>query len=87
MLYKDYQIEIWQSAWVNRTIDGLNYFLFKYPGYWGYRDITRNYKYIALISGYNPYRPISCIGGSTPLVALGLAKRTIDLLDSSRIII
>lgn len=84
MLYKNYQIKIWQSAWVDKRIDGVYYSLSAYSGYYKYRDIIQNYKYIALIAECNPYRSFDCVGGSTPLIAIDLAKFTIDLQESNR---
>lgn len=78
MLYKGYSIQIWKSEWIGKRIDGLWYSLNAYS----YREIDRwatKYKYVALVDEINPLRSREIWGGSTPLIALDLAKFSIDL--------
>ncbi|MEG4863659.1 MULTISPECIES: hypothetical protein [unclassified Microcoleus] len=78
MLYKGYSIRIWKSEWIGKRIDGLWYSLHGYS----YREIDRwatKYKYVALVDETNPRLSREIWGGSTPLIALDLAKFSIDL--------
>jgi len=83
MLYKNYEIEIWKTEWVDKIIHGVNYSLNIY-NFCGERDAVKNHKYIALICEINPSRSFGIYGGSTPLIALDLAKFAIDLTGSNR---
>lgn len=80
MLYKDYHIEIWQSVWVDRMINGVNYSLGAY-GFSEYKEVIKDFKYIALVWKSNPLKSIFCCGGSTPLIALDLARYRLLLLE------
>lgn len=83
MLYKGYSIEIWKSEWIGKRIDGLWYSLNGYS----YREVdkwARKYKYVALVDEINPQRSREIWGGSTPLIALDLAKFSIDLELTNR---
>ncbi|MEG4516495.1 MULTISPECIES: hypothetical protein [unclassified Microcoleus] len=78
MLYKGYSIEIWKSEWIGKRISGLWYCLNGYS----YREIDKwatKYKYVALVDEINTQRSQEIWGGSTPLIALDLAKFSIDL--------
>jgi hypothetical protein len=78
MLYKGYCIRIWKSDWIGKQIDGLWYTLNGYS----YREIDKwatKYNYVALVDEVNPWRSREIWGGSTPLIALDLAKFSIDL--------
>jgi hypothetical protein len=82
MLYKNYEIEIWKTEWIGRTIHGVKYSLniynFSYE-----KDAVKNHKYVALICEINLSRSFGIYGGSTPLIALDLAKFAIDLAENS----
>ena len=83
MLYKGYSIQIWQSEWIGKRIDGVWYLLNGYS----YLEIDKwatKYKYVALVDEDNPRRSREIWGGSTPLIALDLAKFSIDLKLSNR---
>jgi hypothetical protein len=83
MLYKGYSIETWKSEWEGKRIDGVTYSLNGYA----YRDMrrsTKNHKYMALSTEINPPRGREVWGDSTPLIALDLAKFSIDLELSNR---
>lgn len=82
MLYKNYQIEIWKSEWEGKRIDGVWYRLNVYS-FVGKDEAVRNNKYIALVSQVNPLHSFGIYGGSTPLIALDLAKFAIDLHESN----
>lgn len=78
MLYKGYSIRLWRSEWIGRRINGERYSLNGYS----YLEIDKwatKYKYIALIDGTNLRCSHEMWGGSTPLIALDLAKFSIDL--------
>jgi len=78
MLYKGYSIRIWKSEWIEKRIDGVSYSLNGYS----YREIDKwatRYKYVALVDEINPRHSREIWGGSTPLIALDLAKFSIDL--------
>jgi hypothetical protein len=78
MLYKDYQIELWKTEWIGKRLAGEWYCL---DGY-SYLEIDKwatRYKYIALVAEINPLRSREIWGGSTPKIALDLAKFSIDL--------
>jgi hypothetical protein len=83
MLYKNYSIKLWKSEWVGRIIDGVNYSLTIYS-FVGKDEAVKDNKYIALICEINPFRSVAIYGASTPLIALDLAKFSIDLLESNR---
>jgi hypothetical protein len=83
MLYKNYQIKLWKSEWIGKRIEGEWYCL---NGF-GYLEIdkwAKRHKYIALVDEINPQRAREIWGGSTPLIALDLAKFSIDLRESNR---
>jgi hypothetical protein len=78
MLHKGYSIKIWKSEWIGQRIDGVSYSLNGYC----YREIDKwatKYKYVALVDEINPMRSREIWGGSTPLIALDLARFSIDL--------
>lgn len=78
MLYKGYSIQLWKSDWIGKRIDGLWYSLNGYS----YLEIDKwatKYKYVALVNEICPLRSREIWGGSTPLIALDLAKFSIDL--------
>ncbi|MEG4070936.1 hypothetical protein QUA42_27025 [Microcoleus sp. Pol11C2] len=78
MLYKGYSIEIWKSEWIGKKINGLWYCLHGYS----YLEVDKwatKYKYVALVDEINSQRSREIWGGSTPLIALDLAKFSIDL--------
>jgi hypothetical protein len=78
MLYRNYQIELWKSDWVGRRINGEWYSLDVYS-FVGKEAAIANNDYIALIQLINPPRSFGIYGGSTPKIALDLAKFAIDL--------
>ena len=78
MLHKGYSIKLWKSEWIGRRIDGLWYSLSGYS-YLDRREEAKTYKYIALVCEINPLRSREIWGGSTPLIALDLAKFSIEL--------
>jgi hypothetical protein len=86
MLYKNYSIEILQSAWIGKIIDGINYSFAPHKWYYDRREIVRslklqNHTYMALISEVSPVgRPVDCCSGYTRLIAINLAKFKRDLL-------
>lgn len=90
MLYKNYSIEIWQSAWIRKIIDGINYSFAPHKWYYDRHEIVRslklqNHTYIALISEVSPVeRSVDCCRGSTPLIAIHLAKFKIAFFDLNR---
>jgi hypothetical protein len=84
MLYQKYFIQIWKIDWVNKTIDGVYYSLSAYNNFRDYRDLVEKYKYIALVWEDNPLKSRLCCGGSTPLIALDLAKFSRDLDECNR---
>ena len=78
MLYKGYSIQIWKSEWIGKQIDGVSYSLNGYS----YREIDEcatKYKYVALVDEINPRYSREIWGGATPLIALNLAKLSIEL--------
>ncbi len=78
MLHKGYSIQIWKSEWIGKIIYGQYYSLQAYC----YRDMRttgQNDKYIAIIEQVNPSRSWEIWGGSTPRIALDIAKFSIDL--------
>ncbi len=81
MLYKGYSIQIWKSEWIDKWIGGeyhhlgCEYLDARMPG--------QNNKYIALLDRLNPRRSYKILGGSTPKIAMDLAKFTIDLDESN----
>ena len=83
MLYKNYKIEIWKTEWVDKRIHGVNYSLDTY-NFCGEKDAVKNHKYVALVRQVNPSRSFGIYGGSTPLIALDLAKFAIDLAENNR---
>jgi hypothetical protein len=83
MLYKNYEIEIWKTEWVDRKIHGVNYSLNCYS-FCSEEDAVKNHKYVALAWQINPSRSFGIYGGSTPLIALDLAKFAIDLAEGNR---
>jgi hypothetical protein len=82
MLYRNYQIKIWKTEWVGKTIHGVNYSLNHYS-FCGEEDVVKNHKYAALIWRINPSHSVGIYGGSTPLIALDLAKFAIGLEESN----
>jgi len=82
MLYKNYEIEIWKTEWVGRTVHGVNYSLNAYS-FCGEENAVKNHKYVALIWQINPSRSFGIYRGSTPLIALNLAKFAIDLAENN----
>jgi hypothetical protein len=82
MLYKGYSIKIWKSEWEGKRIDGVTYSLNGYT-YRDMREAAKSYKYMALVAEINPQRAREVWGGSTPLIALDLAKFSIDLTLSN----
>jgi hypothetical protein len=83
MLYRNYQIKIWKTEWVGKIIHGDNYSLSGYS-FCGEEDVIKNHKYAALICQINPSRSVGIYGGSTPLIALDLAKFAIELKENNR---
>lgn len=83
MLYKNYEIKIWKTEWVDRRIHGVYYSLSAYS-FCGKEDAVKKHKYIALAREINPLRSFGIYGGSTPLIALDLAKFAIDLAENNR---
>lgn len=78
MLYKGCSIQIWKSEWIGSRISGEYYSLDTYY----YRDLRtpeQQSKYIAIVDEVNPRRGCQVWGGSTPLIAIDLAKFSIDL--------
>jgi len=84
MLYKNFQIKIWKTIWIGKTIDGYNYSINGDSWYFIYPDIIKQYEYVALIAECNPYRSAGGVGASTPLIALDLAKFKVDLIEQTR---
>lgn len=78
MLYKGYSIKIWKSEWIDRIINGEYYSLYSYD-YQDMRARGEDNKYIAMVNEINPRRGCQLWGGSTPKIALELAKFSIDL--------
>jgi hypothetical protein len=83
MLYKSYEIKIWKTEWVGKIIHGVNYSLNGYS-FCGEEDVVKNHKYAALVWQINPSHSTGIYGGSTPLIALDLARFAIDLQESNR---
>jgi hypothetical protein len=78
MLYKGHSIKIWKSDWIGKQIDGQWYCLNGYS----YHEVDRwatKCKYVALVDEINPRVSREIWGGSTALIALDLAKFSIDL--------
>jgi hypothetical protein len=84
MLYRNFQIKIWKTAWIGKTINGYNYSINGDYWYFIYPDIIKQYEYVALIAECNPYRSVGGVGGSTPLIALDLAKFKVGLIEQGR---
>ena len=78
MLYKGYSIKIWKSEWIGRMINGEYYSLHSYY-YHDMRTPGQDNNYIAIIDEVNPRRSCEFWGGSTPRIAIDLAKFSIDL--------
>jgi len=83
MLYKGHSIEIWKSEWIDKRIDGVWYSLHSYC-YLDRRWPTKDCKYIAIVDEINPQRTCEIWGGSSPAIALDLARFSIDLKLSNR---
>jgi hypothetical protein len=85
MLYKGFSIRIWKTEWIEKRIGGEFYSL---NGCYSYREIhewAAKYNYVALVDEINPPRYAREIwGGSTPLIALDLAKFSIELELANR---
>jgi hypothetical protein len=78
MLYKGYSIRIWKTEWIGRLINGEYFSLHPYC-YHDMRMFDKDNKYIAIIDKVNPYRSFQIWGGSTPRIAIDLAKFSINL--------
>lgn len=78
MLYKNYSIKLWKSEWIGKRINGVWYSLNGYS-YLDQREAVKSYRYIALVDQLNPRRAWEIRGASTPLIALDLARFSIDL--------
>ncbi|MBE9164179.1 hypothetical protein [Tychonema sp. LEGE 06208] len=83
MLYKEYSIRLWKTEWEGKIIDGFFYSINGFA-YRDTREAAKTYKYIALVVEEYPQRGGKLWGGSTPLIALDLAKFSIDLETSNR---
>jgi hypothetical protein len=81
MLYKDYCIIIWKTDWIGRKIGGEWYSLASHA--WNASQEAKSCKYIALFRRID-YSCYGCAGGSTPLIALDLAKFSINLRKNIR---
>jgi hypothetical protein len=83
VLHKNFSIRIWKSEWIGKRINGEWYSLNGYS----YREIQEwatKYKYIALVDEINPQRSREIWGGSSALIALDLARFSIDLEMAQR---
>ncbi|MEG4271044.1 hypothetical protein [Microcoleus sp. M2_B4] len=78
MLYKGHSIVIWKSEWVGRVICG-EYYILHSSYYHDMRGRGEDNKYIAIIDEINPQRGCQIWGGSTPKIALDLARFAIHL--------
>jgi hypothetical protein len=78
MLYKGHLIKIWKSEWIDRIINGENYSL-DTCFYYDTRTPGQYHKYVAIIDQVNPQHGYEIWGASTPLIALDLAKFSVDL--------
>lgn len=78
MLYKGYSIVVWKWEWVGRVIHG-EYYTLHSSYYHDMRGRGEDNKYIAIVDEINPQRGCQIWGGSTPKIAVDLAKFSIDL--------